>query len=525
MDILKKGGTAIDAAIAANAMLSLLEPHMCGPGGDLFAIVWDPDTEKLYGLNASGRSPSQLGFQKMSTIVDEGQRMPTHGPLSVTVPGAIDGWFELHDRFGMLSMSDVLAPAIGYAREGVPIPQITAALWKLADEELHISRSVADKLNNYESTFRIDDAAPEQGSLFRNADLADFLSLLVKKGRDGFYRGSVAKTIADYVQGFGGFLTVDDIASHKSDWVEPLHTQYRGYDVFQLPPNGQGLIVLQMLNILEGIDLKRGGASSSEYWHYFIEAKKLAYEDRSRYYSDPDFSTLPIKRLLSKKYAESRRRLINENAASTGFDAGYNLNGDSNTTYVTTADSSGMIVSLIQSNYGLMGSGLVPDGLGFPLQNRGSQFSLTPGHGNQYQAGKRPFHTIIPGFVMKDGEPVMSLGVVGGDMQPQAQVQILINMIDFGMGLQAAGDVARIRHFGSSNPDGSQRQESGWLYVETGIPDSVVDALEALGHVIKKRDVEASDYMGGFQAIEVNRDNKTYRAASEFRLDGLALAY
>ena len=525
IEILKQGGSAVDAAIAANAILSLLEPHMCGPGGDLFAIVWDPETSKLYGLNASGRSPKELDFAAIKKLVGRNTRLPEVGPLTITVPGAVDGWFELHKRFGRLPFDKILEPAVGYANKGAAIPEISAALWSLGDEELHSSPHVSKMLANFEDTFRVLDGPPAAGTVFRNPHLATTYQYLAEYGRDGFYKGEIAQEIVNYVRRMGGYISMDDMSSHHSTWVDPVSTNYRGYDVFQLPPNGQGMAVLQILNILEGFDIASMGYGSSEYWHVFIEAKKLAYEDLAKYYSDPGFSSTPTDWLLSKNYAQVRRELIDMDSAAKNVTPGLRLPNKGDTTYISVADSSGMMVSLIQSNYGLMGSGLVPDGLGFTLQNRGSQFSLDPDHQNRFAAHKRPFHTIIPGFVMKDGKPLISLGVVGGAMQPQGQVQILTNRIDFGMNLQAAGDAARLRHSGSSTASGRTRNGVGSLQVEIGVANSVVEMLKAKGHVIKMYNKEASDFVGGYQAIEFDSANDVYRGASDMRLDGAALAY
>jgi len=525
IEILKQGGSAVDAAIAANAILGLLEPHMCGPGGDLFAIVWDPETAQLYGLNASGRSPKELDFDAMKELVGGNMQLPEVGPLSVTVPGAVDGWFELHKRFGRLPFNDILAPAINYANEGAAIAEISAALWSLGDADLHSSEHVSKMLTNFDDTYRVLDGPPAAGTVFRNPDLAKTYRYLAEHGRDGFYRGKIAKRIVNYVREMGGYISMDDMSSHRSTWVDPVSTNYRGYDVFQLPPNGQGMAVLQMLNILEGFDIASMGSGSAEYWHAFIEAKKLTYEDLAKYYSDPSFSSTPTDWLLSKDYAQARREMIDMQSAAKNVTPGLRSLSEGDTTYVTVGDSSGMMVSLIQSNYGLMGSGLVPDGLGFTLQNRGSQFSLDPKHQNRFEAHKRPFHTIIPGFVIKDGKPLISLGVVGGAMQPQGQVQVLINMIDFGMNLQAAGDAARLQHSGGSTPSGETGKGVGSLKVEIGVATSVMEKLKAKGHVIEMYSPEASDYVGGYQAIEFDSGNDVFRGASDMRLDGAALAY
>ncbi|HRR17013.1 MAG TPA: gamma-glutamyltransferase, partial [Bacteroidales bacterium] len=429
LDILKKGGNAFDAAIAANAVLGLMEPTGCGIGGDLFAILWSAERGKLYGLNASGRSPRSLKLEyfKENNI----EKIPSYGPLPVSVPGCVDGWFEIHDMFGKLPMADILQPAIKYAREGFPVTEIIA--WQMK-RNLEILKDYP----NIKEVYMPDGRAPEKGEIFKNPQLASTLEKIVKGGRNEFYRGSIARTIDAFMKKQGGFLSYDDLARHHSEWVEPVSTTYRGYEVWELPPNGQGIVALQMLNILEGYDIASMGFGSAEYMHLFTEAKKLAFEDRARYYADPAFSKIPISRLISKKYAAERRKLIDFNKAAKVYQPG-NLEPD-NTIYLTVADRYGNMISLIQSNYRGMGSGMCPTGLGFILQDRGEMFTLEEGHPNCYAPGKRPFHTIIPAFITKDGRPYISFGVMGGDMQPQGHVQIIVNLIDFKMNLQEAGD-------------------------------------------------------------------------------------
>lgn len=531
IDILKKGGSAVDAAIAANAILSLTEPHMCGPGGDLFAIVWDPNKKQLFGLNASGRSAKNLTLEGLKEIIGEQRLIPDHGPLSVTVPGAVQGWVDLHAEFGKLDLDTILSPAIHYSKEGVVIPEISASLWALslkelyATNDLYSAEQIEQHLFNFRNTFLPNNKLPREGELFRNPGLAKTLESIAKDGRNGFYEGANAENIVEYLQGFGSSLTLEDFKSHQSEWVAPISTNYRGYDIYQIPPNGQGLSVLQVLNILEGYDISGMGRKSIKFWHFLIEAKRLAYEDRAKFFADRAFSSVPVDWLISKEYADQRRKLIDPDSAMVKVQAGVPAIEQGDTTYITVADSEGYMVSMIQSVYGLMGSGMVPEGLGFVLQNRGAQFAVDAEHRNRYEPGKRPFHTIIPGFVTKGGKPVMSLGVVGGAMQPQAQVQVLVNLIDFGMDVQSAGDAARIRHIGSSRPKEGASSSSGHLYIERGVDSEIVAGLAEKGHHIAKYNQEASDYMGGYQAIMKNPDTNLYQAGSDMRLDGAAIAY
>ncbi|MFP4064628.1 MAG: gamma-glutamyltransferase [Bacteroidales bacterium] len=510
LDILKQGGSAVDAAIAANATLGLMEPTGCGIGGDLFAIIWDAESEQLHGLNASGRSPRNL---EIDYFLDNDYNMiPSRGPLPVSVPGAVDGWFELHGKFGRLEMTDILDPAIQYARDGFPVTELIAYY-------LQRTAPVLSRFPNFEETYMPDGSMPEKGEIFRNPYLANTYETLAEAGRDAFYRGEIAHIIADHVQESGGFLSYEDLANHSSTWVEPASTNYRGYDVWQLPPNGQGIAVLQILNILEGYDLASMGLNSAEYIHHFVEAKKLAFEDRARYYADMDFSPVPVEGLISKEYAAERRELINPDRAALHQEAG--IPESPNTIYLTVADKDGNMVSLIQSNYRGMGSGVTPPGLGFVLQNRGEGFTLEPDRFNTYEPGKRPFHTIIPGFITKDGEPYMSFGVMGGDMQPQGHAQIVINMIDFGMNLQEAGDAPRIRHLGSSQPTGQEMRNGGTINLESGFPYETIRALMEKGHRIQW----SIGPFGGYQAIKWDPENGVYYGASESRKDGQAAGY
>jgi gamma-glutamyltranspeptidase/glutathione hydrolase len=512
LDILKQGGSAVDAAIAANAALGLMEPTGNGIGGDLFAIVWDPKTRKLYGLNGSGRSPASLTLEHFRK---EGlTRVPSHGPLPVTVPGTVDGWFELHGRFGRLPMTDVLAPAIGYARDGFPLSELIAYYW---------GRSVPllEKWPGFRETFMPGGRAPRKGEMFRNPMLAGTLERIAREGRDVFYRGDMARTMDAFMKRVGGFLSYEDLAAHRSEWVEPVSTSYRGYELWELPPNGQGIAALQILNILEGYDLASMGFGSVEHIHYFLEAKKLAFEDRARFYADPDFADIPVKTLISKEYAAARRELISPERASRTVEPGNPALEEGDTIYLTTADADGMMVSLIQSNYRGMGCGLAPDGLGFIFQDRGELFDLEEGRFNTYAPRKRPFHTIIPAFVTRGGEPYMSFGVMGGATQPQAHVQILLNLIDFGMNLQEAGDAPRILHSGSSQPTGERMTDGGRVYLETGFPYESIRELVRMGHRVGF----SVGPFGGYQAILRDKEQGVYYGASESRKDGQAAGY
>lgn len=510
LDILKKGGNAIDAAIAANAVLGLVEPVSNGIGGDLFAIVWDAKTKKLYGLNASGRSPESL---TLDWFKKEGyNRIPSHGPLPVSVPGCVDGWFELHNKFGKLSMQEVLKPAINYAQNGFPVTELIAYYWQGNARYLQ-------KFPNFKDIFMPGGKTPKKGEIFKNPYLAETLSKIAGQGREYFYKGEVAHIIDKFMQEQGGFLSYKDLAKHHSEWVEPISTNYRGYDVWELPPNGQGTAALQILNILEGFDIASMGFGSSDYIHHFVEAKKLAFEDRAKYYADPDFADIPLDWLISKEYGMERAKLINPNSAARKVEAGKLEHG--NTIYLTVADNEGTMVSLIQSNYRGMGSGMVPPGLGFILQDRGELFSLEKDHANKFEPGKRPFHTIIPAFITKDGEPWISFGVMGGSMQPQGHAQIVINIIDFGMNLQEAGDAPRIRHGGSSQPTGSIMTNGGTVFLESGISYETLRLLMKKGHNIEW----TTGGFGGYQAIMWDKKNRVFFGASESRKDGQAVGY
>ncbi len=512
LQILRQGGTAVDAAIAANAMLGLVEPVSCGIGGDLFAIGWDAASQKLYGLNASGRSPYALTlahFQKQ-----ELKFIPPYGPLPVSVPGCVDGWFELHQKFGKLPISTLLAPAIQYAAEGFPVSEVIAGQWQ---QNVPLLR----QWPNFEALFTINGRAPYKGEIFRNPWLAKTYTTLASEGRAAFYHGSIARQMVAYMQRVGGFLSARDLAEHRSEWVAPVSINYRGYDIWELPPNGQGIAALQILNILEGFDLKKYGFGSVEHIHYFLEAKKLAFEDRAQFYADPDFNKIPTPQLISKAYAAARRKLIQPQRAAWRYDPGTPTLEAGDTIYLTVADAAGNMISLIQSNYRGMGSGMTPDSLGFILQDRGELFTLEAGHFNTYAPHKRPFHTIIPAFVTKDGKPFLSFGVMGGSAQPQMHAQIIMNIIDFGMNLQASGDAPRILHTGSSEPTGTHMTDGGQVYLESGFDYETIRELVQMGHKIGY----TIGNFGGYQAIRYDPVNHVYYGASESRKDGQAAGY
>lgn len=525
LQTMRDGGSAVDAAIAANAALGLMEPTGNGIGGDLFAIVWDPKTRKLHGYNGSGRSPKALTLDefKRRGISD----IPPHGPLPVSVPGTVDGWFALHGRFGKRTMAQNLAPTIRYARDGHPVHEVIAYYWGR-------SVPVLSKWPGFAEQFTVDGGtpdrrrAPRRGETWRNPNLANTLEKIANGGRDAFYKGEIARTIDAYFKANDGFLRYEDMAAHSGEWVEPVSMNYRGYDVWELPPNGQGISALQILNLLEPYDLKTYGFGSPEHVHLFVEAKKIAFADRAASYADPAFYDAPVERLISKAYAQERGKLLSMERAARSVEPGIipELN-EGDTIYMTTADADGMMVSLIQSNYRGMGSGMAPPGLGFIFQDRGEMFVLKgcdakPAHPNCYAPGKRPFQTIIPAFVTKDGKPWLSYGVMGGAMQPQGHVQILLNMIDFGMNLQEAGDAPRIQHDGSTEPTGQNTAmtDGGEVDLETGFPIETIRALMRKGHSVRFAD---GPY-GGYQAIMVNPEGG-YVGASESRKDGQAAGY
>jgi len=562
LDILKRGGSAVDAAIAANATLGLMEPVSNGIGGDLFAIVYSAKENKLYGINGSGRSPLGLNYDQMKAELDKLGRktIPPRGMLPISVPGCVDAWSELHKKFGKLKLSNDLAPAAKYADEGFPVTELIAFYWHFAPE------IYKDSPGAFLETYTVDGKGrtPAKGEIFKNPALAKTLRLIGEKGRDVFYKGEIADRIDKFMRENVGFLRKADFEKHTSTWVDPVSTNYRGYDVFELPPNGQGIAALQILNILEGFDLKAMSRNSAETLHAMIEAKKLAWADRAKFYADPEFATIPLAQLISKQYAAERRKLIdpnhaaktvapgNPNAAQSSKARDTSISGlvakiengqdvrwphrvraglpsdaratdDGDTIYMCTADDEGNMVSLIQSNYRGMGSGVVVPGLGFMFQDRGELFSMEQGHANVYAPGKRPFHTIIPGFVMKDGKPWEAFGVMGGGMQPQGHVQVLTNQIDFGLNVQEAGDASRWQHEGDNEPTGEKMEKGGYVEVESGIPYEVVRELEKRGHDMR---FDVGGY-GGYQAIKVEMHDglRVYIGASESRKDGQAAGY
>lgn len=519
LDILKKGGTAVDAAIAANAVLGVTEPAMNGIGGDLFAIVYDAKTKKIYGLNASGRSPYSLTteeFKKQGLT-----RIPVNGPLAVSVPGCVDGWFELHKKFGTLPMAELLAPAIGYARNGFPVHNEPAFNFKGLEYRLITNPATTFDATSTLQLYLNGGRALVEGEIFKNPQLAGTLEKIAKGGKDAFYKGDIARTIESFMKKVGGFLSYKDLADHNSEWIEPEFTNYRGFKVWELPPNGQGITVLQMLNILENFNFGTIPFGSAQHIHLLTEATKLAYEDRAKFYADPAFAKIPVKELISKSYAKERSRLIKQDSASPDFMSGDSLLKNGETTYLTIADKYGNMVSLIQSNFSAFGSRLVPDGLGFVLQNRGSSFNLRSGENNTYAPHKRPFHTIIPAFVTKDDQPFMSFGVMGGSFQPQGHVQVLMNIIDFGMNIQEAGDAPRIYVEGTSQPEGTKKSTEV-IFLEAGFSQQTIIDLMNMGHLDLRH---GQGGMGGYQGIRFDPVNKVYYGASDARKDGMAAGY
>ena len=513
LDVLKAGGNAIDAAIAANAMEGVVEPHVNGIGGDLFAIVWDAKTKKLYGLNGSGRSPKSL---TLAEFKKRGLKyIPSTGPLPVSVPGCVDAWFELHKKFGSMPMSKVLEKAVSYARNGFPVHgEFASALTKV--------QANYGKYPNVDKHYYPNGKVAGEGDILKNPNLGNTLERLGKEGRDVFYKGDMAKTMDAFMKKNGGFLSYEDLASHTSTWIDPVSVNYRGYDVWELPPNGQGIAALQMLNILEGYDFSKIKVGSAEHIHLFTEAKKLVFEDRAKYYADMDFAKIPVKSLISKEYAAERRKLINPNRASKHFDAGNPALKDGDTIYLTVADKDGNMVSLIQSNYRGFGSGMMPDGLGFMFQDRGEMYSLNEGENNTYAPGKRPFHTIIPAFMTKDGQPIMSFGVMGGAYQPMGHTQIVMNVVDFGMNVQEAGDFPRINHEGSSEPTGEIMEPTGGtITLESGYPYEIIRELLQKGHQVGFM----NGIYGGYQCIRYDPIRKVYFGGTESRKDGQAAGY
>jgi gamma-glutamyltranspeptidase/glutathione hydrolase len=519
LQILKNGGNAIDAAIAANAAIGLMEPTGSGIGGDLFAIVWHEETKKLYALNASGRSPLGLGYDDLIKILDskEETRIPPYDLLSISVPGAVDGWFSMHEKFGLLPFNEILEEPIWYAENGFPVSEAISNSWYSS------ARRLKNQPGAFLETFTINGEGPKKGQIFKNKDLANTFRLLAREGKDAFYKGEIATKIDTWMKENGGYLRYEDFVNHESEWVTPQTVNYRGYDVFQVGGNVQGTAVLQMLNILEGFNLKELGFSSAETLHLLIETKKIVFEDRAKHYADPAFYDVPYEKLLSKEYGKIRRALISDTARfdiSTGVD----VLEDGDTIYLTTADQYGNMVSLIQSNFRGMGTGFVVPGTGFSFQNRGELFSLDPMHPNVYEPGKRPFHTIIPGFIMKDGKPFMTLGNMGGAYQPLGHVSLITNIIDFGMNLQESGDALRWNHTGSTQPTDNLNSNPisvGIVGIETSIDPSVLRKLEEMGHKI----IVGNGFFGRFQAIMKDSDTGVYYGASESRVDGQAAGY
>jgi gamma-glutamyltranspeptidase/glutathione hydrolase len=513
LEVLKDGGSAVDAAIAVNAALGLMEPTSCGLGGDLFAMVWDPETTRLVGLNGSGRAPAALTPDKVPAEPDG--TIPVYSPYAWTVPGCVDGWFQLHARFGRLPMARLLAPTIAAAREGAPVPRVIASSWARG------AARFAD-MPGFAEVFMPDGRPPAEGEPFANPALADTLERIAGGGRDAFYGGETARALVAFSDKVGGFFSLDDLANHSSEWVEPVSTTYRGWTLWELPPNGQGIAALQMLNILERYDLAAMGRDSADFWHLLVEAKKVAYEDRARFYADPAFAELPVAELISKAYAAEREKLIDMSRAARRLEPGNPALCDGDTTFLVAADSTGQMVSLIQSNYTGFGSGYVVPELGFGIQDRGALFSLEEGHPNVLAPGKRPFHTIIPAFLGERGVPDMAFGVMGGDMQPQGHVQIVVNLVDFGMDLQEAGDAPRFHHTGSSEPTGTVMTDGGELHLESGVPFEIRRELDRRGHRI----VEISPVVyGGYQAIRRDPATGVYAGATESRKDGMAAGY
>ncbi|MGE0538488.1 MAG: gamma-glutamyltransferase [Pirellulales bacterium] len=514
LEVLRAGGTAADAAVAANAVLGVVEPMSCGIGGDLYVIYWDAKAKKLYGLNASGRSPRGLSRAELRK---QGEFIPETGPLSWSVPGCVSGWGLLLERFGKQPLPEILAAAIDYAEGGFPVSEIIAADW-------HSSTKSLSRYPTSAATYLPGGHAPRTGEIFRNPRLAASLRQIAAGGPNAFYRGPIADEIVAYSKSVGGYFSADDFAEHTADWVEPVSTNYRGYDVWEIPPPGQGIAVLEMLNLLEGYDLRSLGHNSAEYLHRIVEAKKLVYADRARFYADPKFADVPTAELISKPYAERRRRRIDLARAATDVSPGDPRQERGDTVYLTVVDMDRNCCSFIQSNFYGFGSQMVPGELGFVLQNRGALFSLADDHPNRFEPGKRPFHTIIPAMVTRDGQPWLSFGVMGGDMQPQGQVQVLLNMIDFGMNVQQAGDAPRVRHLGSASPTGEPASaEPNVVLCESGVSAAAVDGLRAKGHDVR-HGAGVGGY-GGYQGIWIDLEHCTLQGGTDPRKDGAAVGY
>jgi len=513
VEILQRGGTAVDAAIAVNAALGFLEPVSCGVGGDLFAILWDPRAGKVVGLNGSGRAPRLAGAERIPAGPDG--TIPLFSPFAWTVPGAVDGWHALHARYGRLPMKDLLAPAIRAAEEGEPVHRAIAEIWVRSEPRFR------DK-PGFAATFLPGGRALREGEVFRNPGLARTYRAIADGGRDAFYAGPVAEAVDAFSRKVGGLLRKEDLAAHRSDWVEPISTKYRGATVWELPPNGQGITALQMLNLLEGFDLKALGPTSPDFWHLLVETKKLAFEDRARFIADPAMAKVPVAGLLSRDYARERAKRIDPVRAAREQPPGDPRFGEGDTTLLAVADREGMMVALIQSNYTGFGSGYVVEGWGFGLHNRGAQFDLAPGRANSIAPGKRPFHTIIPALVTRGGKPWIAFGVMGGDMQPQGHAQILVNLLDLGMDLQQAGDAPRYYHTDSSEPTGTRMRDGGLLALEPGVPAAVRAEMERRGHRLHDTWTPA---FGGYQAVARDPETGILSGASESRKDGCALGY
>jgi len=508
ISILKNGGNAIDAAIAANAVLGLVEPTGCGIGGDLFAIIWSADEKKLFGLNSSGPAPKNISINKLKQKGLE--KIPPYGPLPVTVPGAVAGWVSIHKKFGLLEFNKLFNDAINYAENGFPVTELVSYY-------LERSSEIFAAYPNFKDVWMPNGKTPKKGEIFINKNLAENYKEIANTYGKSFYSGKIAENIVNTVNAQGGFFSMSDLNTFEPEWINPVSTNYRGYDVWELPPNGQGIAALQILNILERFDIESMGFGTSDYIHLFTEAKKVVYEDRAKYYADTNFSNIPVEKLISKEYANERSKLINLKKSSKSFNPGNLEIGD--TIYLTVADSFGNMVSLIQSNYRGMGSGVVPDNTGFMLQDRGEMFSLDPNHMNSLMPGKRPFHTIIPAFVTKNDKPFISFGLMGGAMQPQGHAQIIVNLVDFKMNLQEAGDAPRIRHVGSSQPTGEKMLDGGYLSLEKSFDKNEISKLKKMGH---KFQYDLGGF-GGYQAIMIK--DGVYYGASESRKDGHASGY
>ena len=506
VDVLKRGGNAVDAAIAMAAVLNVTEPNMTGLGGDAFMLVYSSSAKRLFGLNASGRAPRALSLDYFRS--KQMTAIPVTGMEAITVPGAFDGWVTLLEKFGTMKLADLLAPAIGYADDGFPLMEKTVEDWVPEVEKLRRTPAAA-------ATFLVNGAAPKPGDVFVQKNLARTFRTLAKGGRDAFYRGDIARAIVDYCRANGGALSLEDFAAHKSEWVEPISTTYQGHTLYEIPPNGQGLTALLLLNILEGIDLASLRGDAVRYYHTMIEATKIAFADRNRYIADPSFGKLPVEELLKKDYAAKRRGLIDP-ARAIDPPAYGDVPMGSDTTYFTVVDKDRNAVSFINSIFHAFGSGIVAGETGIMLQNRGSAFSLDPAHPNRIEPGKRPFHTIIPAMLFKDGRLLMSYGVMGGDIQAQGHVQVLVNLLTRGMNLQQAIDAPRVRYISGRG-----------VMMEDGLGAPVIAGLVARGHerVMPAAGLTHRALMGGGQAIMIDPASGALLGASDIRKDGMALGY